>query len=321
MEFGKLIFKCRVGSHLYGLNRPDSDEDFFSVFIPNAEYLLGLKEIEEVDNSTKGSEVKRKNNADDVDDKAYALQRFLKLLLDNNPNIVEVLFAKEENIILLEPEFQPLIDNYQNIISQKIRHTFSGYAFSQKKKLMVKQERYHSLQKGIEIVNAILSKRGKELYSFEDQLYEDEAEMLNEVIKYYKNTGHETQSFHKGMKLTLIKERLEQEYEQYGWRVKTDTFHKLGYDIKFGYHLIRLLHEGLELLTTGKLTFPIEGEAREQILRIRNAEVEYDELMEMYSKWDEKLVNAEAVVPHKPNWNWANAYLIETLRNHILKGE
>jgi hypothetical protein len=184
--------------------------------------------------------------------------------------------------------------------------------------LMVKQERYHSLQKGIQFIDKLFGRMGSGAYSFEDQLYDDEAEVLNETIKYYKNTGHETESFHKGMRLSLIKERLEQEYEQYGWRVKTDTFHKLGYDIKFGYHLIRLLYEGLELLTTGKVCFPIEGLARKQILRIRNAEVEYNELMEMYVEWEALLNNCQTSLPHKPDWNWANDYLISVLKKHIL---
>lgn len=48
------ILLIRCGSHLYGTNTPESDEDFVGVFIPDTPYLLGLNTIEEVDNSIKG---------------------------------------------------------------------------------------------------------------------------------------------------------------------------------------------------------------------------------------------------------------------------
>jgi hypothetical protein len=58
--------------------------------------------------------------------------------------------------------------------------------------------------------------------------------------------------------------------------------------------------------------------AKEQILRIRNADVVYDELMKMYEEWEEKLNSVETCIIYKPNWNWANDYLINTLKKHIL---
>jgi uncharacterized protein len=89
----KVIFRCKIGSHLYGLNRPDSDLDYFEVFIPTSEDLLGLQKCEIVNNSTKSSAEDRRNTEDDVDDVSYSLPRFMNLVLANNPNIVEVLFA------------------------------------------------------------------------------------------------------------------------------------------------------------------------------------------------------------------------------------
>jgi predicted nucleotidyltransferase len=79
MKEGKIIFKCRTGSHLYGLNNENSDEDFVGVFIPNEEYILGLKNIDEVDNSTKKSSKTGRNTKDDVDEKLYSRKKYLNL--------------------------------------------------------------------------------------------------------------------------------------------------------------------------------------------------------------------------------------------------
>ena len=224
MEHGKLIFKCKIGSHLYGLNTPESDEDFMSVFIPKSEYLLGLKNVEEVDNSTKKSSSTERNTSEDVDDKSYSLSKFLHLVLQNNPNIVEVLFATPENILITSDEWEELVANRNKIISHRVYHTFKGYAFSQKKKLTVKAERYLGLQKAI----AFIERNFDTQVNY--QITEKEAEELNKRIVYYKGSKQNCESFHKGMHIHMIYEKLKGEYENYGWRVKTDTFLTLGYD-------------------------------------------------------------------------------------------
>lgn len=228
MEQGRLIFKCRVGSHLYGLNRPESDEDFLGVFIPRSDYLLGLKRIEEVDNSTKNSAAGHRNSSEDVDDKNYALPQYLHLLLQNNPNIVEELYATPENILINSSEWIELVENRDRIISQKVYRTFKGYAFSQKKKLTVKSERYHSLADVVEWIKLCFT--NEELNRDDVAITEEQATALNSQVKYYKSLRYNCESFHKGMSIKMIFEHLKEEYENYGWRVHTDTFDTLGYD-------------------------------------------------------------------------------------------
>lgn len=305
----RLLYKLRVGSHLYGLNRPESDEDYMGVFMPTADDMLGLKKVEEVDSSTKSSSEERRNTAGDVDDKSYSLHKFMHLLLQNNPNIVEVLFATPENILIDSPEFQELRENAEKIVSYKVFHTFTGYAFSQKKKLTVKAERYGSLVEGVKLFEDTFSK--ERLSDPRVAIDETEADTLNKKLKYYKGHKGNTESFHKGMSVKMIYEKLVEERDNYGWRVKTDTFDKLGYDVKFGYHLVRILAEGYELLTTGKLTYPIGGTAREDILRVREGEVELAELYELYDKWDTLCKEAKGPLRIKPDFNWAHRWTVD----------
>jgi uncharacterized protein len=318
MEQGKLIFKCKIGSHLYGLQRPESDEDFMGVFIPRSEYLLGLKHVEEVDNSTKNSAAGYRNSADDVDDKNYALPKYLHLALQNNPNIVEVLFATPDSILSTSKTWQELVDNREKIISQRVFHTFTGYAFSQKKKLTVKSERFNSLAKGLNWLEESFS--GEERMRDDIAINETDADQLNSMLKYYKGQKANCESFHKGMSVKMLYDHLKVEYDTYGWRVHTDTFETLGYDVKFGYHLIRILAEGHELLATGQLHYPIEGIARQDIVAVREGKVELPELLKMYEKYDElcKMAYERTSLPKKPDFNWADKWLIDTLRKSIM---
>ena len=128
---GKLILKVRTGSHLYGLNDKHSDTDYLSVFIPHTDDLLGLSPLEYVDNLTKNDNLTSTNVEEDVDDKCFSLPRFLTLLFRNNPNILEVLFANREHILVCEPEAREFIDNHKKIVSQLVLKTFTGYAYSQ----------------------------------------------------------------------------------------------------------------------------------------------------------------------------------------------
>jgi len=289
------------------------------VFIPKSEYLLGLKRIEEVDNSTKSSSADHRNTSEDVDDKNYTLPKYLHLALQNNPNIVEVLFATPENILVQSPEWRELVEYRDKILSQRVFYTFTGYAFSQRKKLTVKSERFTSLVEGVEILEKTFSK--EDLADSRSAITDGEAAFLNQKLKYYKGEKQNCESFHKGMPLKVIYDKLVSERDNYGWRVHTDTFEDLGYDVKFGYHLIRILAEGHELLTTGKLNYPIGGTAREDILRVREGQVELKELLEMYDRYDVmcKEANEKTLLPKKPDFNWADKWLISILKKSILE--
>jgi hypothetical protein len=239
----------------------------------------------------------------------------MHLLLQNNPNIVEVLFASDENLLVSSPEWEELVTNYERVLSSRVYRTFTGYAYSQKKKLTVKAERYNSLCSTVDFLEEKFTK--DTLSDPQYGLTEEDATELNVGVKYYKGSKQNCESFHKGMPLKTIYEKLVEERDNYGWRVNTDMFLELGYDVKFGYHLIRILAEGYELLSTGKLEYPISGEAREDILRVRNGEVELEELYSLYDKWKDRCDSVESVLPKKPDFNWANEFVVEKTLSYI----
>lgn len=140
MALENIIYKIRIGSNLYGTYITNSsDEDFSGVFVPEKDYVMGIKMVEQVSLSQKASKTV-KNQPGDVDFVLYALPKFIKLLIGNNPNIIEFLYVPKSCVMYTTEWAERLIENRHLFLSKKAYHTFTGYAYSQRRKLEVKKE-------------------------------------------------------------------------------------------------------------------------------------------------------------------------------------
>ena len=76
-----------------------------------------------------------------------------------------------------------------------------------------------------------------------------------------------------------------------------------GFDLKHASHLYRLTTEGAELITTGFITFPRPDV--DIILKIRNGDYKYEEVLEMVGDIDKKFEELSKIskLPHKPDRN------------------
>lgn len=117
----KVIFKCIYGSHLFGTNTAESDLDTRGVFIPTEEFYLGfLNRVEQVESR-------------EPDECLWEISKFLKLCLEANPNLLELLFVPldSRNVLEKSAEWSQIVRNRNIFLSTKVRDTFSGYAESQ----------------------------------------------------------------------------------------------------------------------------------------------------------------------------------------------
>lgn len=119
----RTILVTRAGSHAYGTNTPTSDEDYRGIAVPPPEYRDGF--------------VHRFEQAQwaDPDVVVYELRKFFNLAADCNPNILEVLFVENDDVLHSTPAGELLRENRQLFLSQKALHTYRGYAISQLKRI------------------------------------------------------------------------------------------------------------------------------------------------------------------------------------------
>jgi uncharacterized protein len=84
-----------------------------------------------------------------------------------------------------------------------------------------------------------------------------------------------------------------------------------GYDTKYAMHAMRLGLQGVELLTTGRITLPVPEPGRSYLRAIRRGELPLADVVESVSEAESRLAalrDAHAV-PDQPDRAWVNAWL------------
>lgn len=117
------IFLSVVGSRAYGVNREDSDYDQAGVMISPSRYFYGLDKMDQF------------RNFPGVDKVIYDIRKAVRLISDNNPNMLDLLFVPERCILKIEPEWKIFMENRDLFVSKKCRHTYSGYSFAQLRRI------------------------------------------------------------------------------------------------------------------------------------------------------------------------------------------
>jgi len=120
----RTIYLTRHGSHAYGTSLPTSDLDIRGIAVAPIHYYLGISETFEqaVQNQP-------------VDLTVFDLLKFVKLAADANPNALEILFTDPSDHLLVHPVMAVLLESRDLFLSQKAKHTFSGYARSQLRRI------------------------------------------------------------------------------------------------------------------------------------------------------------------------------------------
>jgi predicted nucleotidyltransferase len=123
------IFVVGVGSRLYGIHNEDSDYDKAGVMMPSLKSLI----LSDLDNLNVHTFDQYKYPGEDFN--IYDIRKVFRLLLDNSPNMFDLIFAPESAFIKTSSEWEEVIANRELFISKKCRYTFSGYAISQLRRI------------------------------------------------------------------------------------------------------------------------------------------------------------------------------------------
>ena len=323
----KLIFRAIVGSHLYGTNSPDSDIDERGVFIPSEKYFYGfLYRTEQFED---------KNN----DTVYFELRKFMQLAMDNNPNIIELLFIPKNKWLQDSDEWLQIYKNKNLFISKKVKHTFSGYAHMQFNKIKLHRKwllnppkkkparedfglspfRSDLTKDQIGAFNVLLAlklENLKEFHPLKEQLEQMEEthnfkQLCKQFVQININAIQSMIPISKQFIDILQKEnayaQAQRYYNQYeNWKknrnpVRAKMENEYGFDLKHALHLCRLVLEGEELLTTGTITFPAPN--AKFLLDIKNGVYTYDEISKILENSDQKFddLYEKTSLPNSPD--------------------
>jgi uncharacterized protein len=221
----------------------------------------------------------------------YELRKITQLLAGANPNVLELLWLTQYPI--LTSVGKHLINHKQLFLSKKVKHTYSGYAFAQIKKMETHrkwllnppQKKPLPSDYGIEDEEPL---NKEELNAFLEYLYNlirgkieflEEAEQLyklltadidfkgvlkqyplpEDTLEYTQNLTNSRKDFIRLLKKSQTYQVALREWKAYlSWQenrnpARAEMEKKSGYDLKHGMHCIRLLRSGLEILQKGEI--------------------------------------------------------------------
>lgn len=126
----RIIFLTLGGSYSYGTNIETSDVDVRGCALNSCTDLLGLTNFEQVVNTV-------------TDTTVYSFNKLISLLLNCNPNTIEMLGCKPEHYFFVTDIGQEMcarrcrsmIDNRKLFLSRRAVHSFGGYANQQLRRL------------------------------------------------------------------------------------------------------------------------------------------------------------------------------------------
>ena len=331
----KIIFKCRTGSHLYGTNRPDSDEDYQGIFLPTKNDLLSLFDSpDEIKEDIKLSDGAR-NTTGDVDCKFYSLRKFLKLLAQGQPGQLEMLHAPSKSVLIATEEWQEIVKNKESFITKNSVSPFLAFALAQSFKAVIKGENLIQIQ---EIIQALkdtppselkspLSSKFTSLNPFATNKGDVKlTDSPNVTIKWYKNNfGFALlkiagRDFDVNISIKDFLVSLRKLESRYGSRVEQAA--NQGYDYKSLGHAVRLIEQAEELLLTGKITLPRPSATSLKLILSGQVDPSIDWFDELQARMDHLKQNVEplSTLPESVDMKFVNELYGSILEKYVLSG-
>jgi uncharacterized protein len=292
-----LILLTTGGSHAYGTDTPTSDLDIRGITLNSAEEILAM------DYNDKPVEDRP------TDTVVYFLKQIVTLLLNCNPNTIEILGTKPEHLFICTEEGKLLRDNVQLFLSKKAAASFGGYAIAQLRRLQnaLARDSYPQREKEQHILSSIqkqlltLPDRYRELTGDELKLYLDNSskEDFQEEIFIDISLRHyplrDFKNIYSEMNNVL------RDYGKLNHRnSKKDELHLN----KHAMHLIRLLIMGTEILQ-GKGVHTYREKEIPLFMDIRNSKYSYEEIFQLVDKFDSEFKYAaeNTALPDNPDYN------------------
>lgn len=324
-----LFFYTLAGSHAYGMDTEYSDKDYRGLFyVPKNVYMSLFKHVEQVEKF-----------GDQKDSVVFEISKYIKLLVEQNPNILELLWVEPRFIVQTSSLYETLRSVREDFLSSKAKHTFSGYAMSQLKRIKGHNKWITNPQpkrrpKEIDFVSVIWNNTGSKEHNNKPFIAETKAYELGGDIFILKHEPSNAQWIDRHEALItyplsecqknpkifmqmvkfnrqLYKDHVENWKNYWEWKnnrneARSALEEKHGYDTKHAAHLVRLFRMGIEILK-GEGVKVYRPDAQE-LLDIRNGKLTYDQLISYSQELDAEMeaLYKTTKLPHHIDEDWAD---------------
>lgn len=306
------------GSYAYGTNTDTSDIDIRGCALNSKEEILTNKNFKQFVN-------------EETDTTIYSFNKLISLLINCNPNTIEILGCKPEHYFYMSPIGKELIDNRHLFLSKKCIHSFGGYSNQQLWRLSNKSARLVSQE---EQERHILSSIQSAATTFKNKfaLYDDDSinlyvdksdrEEYDSEIFMDINLKHYPLRDYKGMWDEM--NNIVKDYAKIGKR----NSHAIerGKLSKHMMHLIRLYLMCLDILENGEIVTYREKD-HDFLMEIRNGKyldenrqpiAEFYEIVEEFEAKMQKAKETTAL-PENPDYKKIQEFVM-SVNERIVRG-
>lgn len=236
-----------MGSVAYGVSNDSSDMDIYGVVMQPKDWSFPHLRGEIPGFSTHGQtfqtwqqhHIEDKEARKEYDLCFYSLERFFRLCMENNPNMIDALFVPRRCVLFSTPMAERIRESRQMFLHKGSWHKFKGYAYSQLHKMRTKKP--------------------------------------------------------EGKRIATVEE--------------------FGYDVKFAYHVVRLLDEIEQILTTQDLDIT---RSREVLKAIRRGDWPIEKVSNYFEEKEKDLerLYQTSTLPHSPDEEKLRDLLLECMESH-----
>jgi len=313
MEHSKpknLICEMKFGSHLYGTATESSDEDYMGIFLPTPEEILLGRIPKTAASSPKDDS--RKNEAGELDCTYYSLHHFLRLATQGQTVAIDMLFAPE-NMTYKSPEYGWIWDQIQedrHKLLSKNTNAFVGYARGQAAKYSLKGERLNKLKEFLAVLDKCVWE--DPIGDYWDTLPRDDQRRNPQGIRELQIGG---KWFGETTSVATVRLTVQNIVNRYGERAKAVA--ENGYDWKALSHAVRVSKELIEILSFGRVNFPLIDAPL--LLRIKRGEVPLEQVQDILDRDLAfiELQTKQSILPDSVDHKFWDDFLVRTTKSYI----
>lgn len=294
-----ICYLTLAGSKSYGTNNENSDTDIRGFYLETKEQLFGL---------TKYSTEYTDSENDTV---LYSFKKFLHLLSNCNPNVIELLGTRNEDVLYMTALSREMRMNAEMFLSKRAYVTFGGYAVQQLRRLQNALSRTDNKLKEEQLLKTL------------NQQIVENVDELSALGKYELHIDEELKisanvkdiSLRDFLNSNAILNNTMRNFDKIGHRNNKKDENHLN---KHAMHLIRLYYMGIDILKNGVINTYREKE-HDLLMTIRNGEMSFDKVFEMRDKLEVELQKAyeESKLPETADMNKINKFCIDVLNTNL----
>ncbi|MGN0484316.1 MAG: DNA polymerase beta superfamily protein [Lachnospiraceae bacterium] len=307
------------GSYSYGTNIETSDIDVRGITLNRKSDLIGLTKYEQYTD-------------DRTDTVIYTFNKMVTLLLNCNPNTIELLGLKPTHYLYLNEIGKQLLDHRKLFLSKRAIHSFGGYADAQLRRLQnaLARDSYPQQEREQHIFNSVKNAMhdfNRQYQNYRDgslELFIDKAENPDFETEIFVNANlkHYPLRDYAGMWNTMT--NVIRDYNKIGKRnKKKDDLHLN----KHAMHLIRLFLMAIDILEKGEIITYREKE-QQLLMDIRMGKFQKedktfdDSFYDLLSELEKKLQYAaeHTELPDEPDMEQVQEFVM-SVNEKVVTGE